>query len=518
MTALVLLLVAGAWQVTYAQALLDRLHTYDILAYRIVAEPGERGLGVDCELTVRVMRPGPLRFLLSSEVEGLEVTRDGKPVPATLGAGGFETALRLLRADVQGVPSLLALRSEVRAGEQVTFRFRYRWRPSGEGWFYAKKDAVQTHLSPFWLPTMADELFDATVDVRTNVAALAPGKRVSGNFFRSTHPLQIVPLVVGRLEEHRRGRLALFLPPDVDADPHALLDDLQRVVAKLEEWFGETAEETFSVVVEPRRKRAPSYCGGSFVVLDRHFLDLAPTPRLRLLAHECSHAWWGHRVATTVVGRGGTWLREGLAEWSGNKVAGALLGEAEERRLFRATVRAYVAHLDLRRTTSGLLFANEVTLHDATYLDHPAVAYWRGGLVFRLLERRVPDLRARLRAFADGHAHTFASLEEFGDAIGERALLDYYVGTTRLPDLVLDEVRVQRNGLSARIRCADASWPGGEVPVRIRTADGEHLVNVDVRGGEGTLRWRGGAAPVEIELDPERIHLDPVRSNGVWKR
>jgi hypothetical protein len=518
MTALVLLLVAGAWQVTYAQALLDRLHTYDILAYRIVAEPGEGGLGVDCELTVRVRRPGPLRFLFSSEVEGLQVTRDGEPVPATLGAGGFETMLRLLRAEVHGVPSLLTLESEVRASEEVTFRLRYRWRPGGEGHFYAGEDAVQTHLSPFWLPTMADELFDATVEVRTNVTALAPGKRVSGNFFRSTHPLQIVPLVVGRLDEHRRGRLALYLPPDVDADPRALLDDIERVMAKLEEWFGETAEKTFSVAVEPRRQTAPSYCGGSFVVLDRRFLELPPTPRLALLAHECAHAWWGHRVATTVVGRGGTWMREGLAEWSGNKVAGALISEAEERRLFRATLRAYVAHLDLRRTASGLLFANEVTLEDATYLDHPAVAYWRGGLLFRLLERRVPDLRARLRAFADGHAHVFASLEELRAAVGQRAVLDYYLETTRLPDLVLHDVRADGNAVSATVRCADALWPGGEVPVRIRTAEGDHLVSVTVRGGEGTLRWEGAAEPVEIELDPERIYLDPVRSNGLWKR
>ncbi|MHC4818695.1 MAG: M1 aminopeptidase family protein, partial [Planctomycetota bacterium] len=465
MTSLFLLLL-GAWQVTYGQALLDRLHTYDLLAYEVVATPGKEGLAVDCRLTVQVLRPGALRFLFSSEVEGLEVTRDGKPVAASLGAGGFEGVLKLLKADVVGVPSLLTLESEAAVGEQVTFRLRYRWRPGGEGFFYAQEDAVQTHLSPFWLPTMADELFDASVEVRTDLVALAPGKRVSRSSFRSTHPLQIVPLVVGRLKEHRRGRLALFLPPDVTADPERMLDDVSSVIEKLESWFGPPAEETLSVVVEPRRRRAPSYCGGSFVVLDRHYFELAETPRLALLAHECSHVWWGHRVATTVVGRGGTWLREGLAEWSGNKVVGALRGEAPERALFRATMRAYVAHLDLRRTGSGLLFANEATLRDATYLDHPAIAYWRGGLVFRLLEQRVPDLRERLRTFADGHAHAFASLEEFSALIGEAGVLDYYVRTTRLPDLVLADLRVEGKRVSATIRCDDPAWPGGEVLVR----------------------------------------------------
>jgi hypothetical protein len=219
-----------------------------------------------------------------------------------------------------------------------------------------------------------------------------------------------------------------------------------------------------------------------------------------------------------VVGRGGTWLREGLAEWSGNQVVGALLGDAQERRLFRATWRAYVARLDLRRTASGLLFANEATLRDATYLDHPAVAYWRGGLVVRLLEHRIPDLRERLRAFAGDHAHAFTTLEDFVAAFGERAIVDYYVGTTRLPDLVLADVAVEGTSVRAAVRCSDPAWPGGEVLVRIRTAERDYLVSVAVQDGEGKLRWQGDGEPVEIEIDPERIYLDPVRSNGLWRR
>jgi hypothetical protein len=43
-------------------------------------------------------------------------------------------------------------------------------------------------------------------------------------------------------------------------------------------------------------------------------------------------------------------------------------------------------------------------------------------------------------------------------------------------------------------------------------------VTVVVSGGEGALRWEGEAEPLEIEVDPERIYLDPVRSNGLWKR
>ena len=45
------------------------------------------------------------------------------------------------------------------------------------------------------------------------------------------------------------------------------------------------------------------------------------------------------------------------------------------------------------------------------------------------------------------------------------------------------------------------------MPVRI----GSKVVEVEVRGGVGTLPAGEG----QIEIDPERFFLDPVRSNGV---
>jgi hypothetical protein len=37
------------------------------------------------------------------------------------------------------------------------------------------------------------------------------------------------------------------------------------------------------------------------------------------------------------------------------------------------------------------------------------------------------------------------------------------------------------------------------------------------RGG-GELRWEGASSPLRVEVDPERLFLDPVRSNGVAAR
>jgi len=514
MALLLLLVLADTWPVAYGNALLRALHTYDVVRYDVRARPLEDGLEVDCGLTIDVERPGPVRLLLSTDAQALEVTRDGRPVAAELGAAGFGDLARLVAPEATGIPGLLTL-PDVERG-RATFRLRYVWRPPPGAVFYAARGDVQTHLYPFWLPVIAGELFDATLDVRTDKRVLAPGRRTrteTGWRFETAHPTQILPLVVGDFEVAAREadgrRLEVWTPPRADVDARSVLDDLAAVIAQLEARFGRGVAGTFRVAVEPRFGPRASFCAGPFVVLSRTHLPgaLLRPSWLALLAHECAHVWWGHRLATPVVGRGGTWLREGLAQWSGIEVAGALAGPEAERGLWRACFRIYVSRLDLRRNGDGTLFANEVPLRDATYLDESAVPYMRGALVLRLLEHRLgtEEFTRRLRAFGDRHAYAFARLEDFAAALDAEDVTAYYGRSTRLPDL-----RLLPGG---RIACADPDWPGGVVPVAIETDEGVRTVGVDCRGGSGILRWDGPAR--RIEVDPERIFLDPIRSNNL---
>jgi len=490
--------------------LAERLHSYDIQRYDVRAEGGPGGLAVDCRITLRVERPGPVHLLLSARSDGLSVTLGDTAVPFTFGAGGFEQVARLVAPEGADIPFLLVLAPDppLAPGTDVTFRLQYAWNPAVQGWAYARTDRVQTHLNPFWLPTMADESFDATVVVPTAADALGPGERMRDGEawrFETTHPVQILPIVVGRFQTHRRGRIDLLVPPGLAVDAEAVLTDAERVLATLEGWYGPAVPARLRIAIEPDPAPAASYCADSFLVLNRTHLPaaLGRTRWAALLAHECAHLWWGHRVATPVLGQGGTWLREGLAQYSGIKTAGALLGPAAERDLWRSQVRAYLGRADLRRR-DRVIFANEATLEDATYLDDPLVSYIRGGLVLRLLEhvRGADAFQADLRRWAGDASTRFARLEDF-DA--PRDLLEYYVRTTRLPDLVLD---VADGALT--VRCADPSWPGGVVPVRV--GDGE--ITVEVRNGVGSaVLPRGTKVPVEI--DPQRIWLDPVRSNSM---
>ena len=76
---LALLLLLESWPVAFAQRLVEALHTYDILRYEVTLEPGEDGVRVSCDLTVRVVRKGPLRLFLSGDVHVCELYRVARP-------------------------------------------------------------------------------------------------------------------------------------------------------------------------------------------------------------------------------------------------------------------------------------------------------------------------------------------------------------------------------------------------------------------------------------------------------
>ncbi|MHC4931771.1 MAG: M1 family aminopeptidase [Planctomycetota bacterium] len=530
--AVLILLLCDSWQVVYGEALLDQLHTYDVLHYDVRVEPGAGGCAIDCGLRLRVERPGPLRFLLSADARGLTVERDGARVKASLAEGGYAKVLRFVARRREGVPLLLTVEPDPppRAGEELTLRLRYLWRPGGTGLGYAEGAAMQTHLSSFWLPVMADEFFEATLRVRVDGTAVGSGDRADGpegwKSFRSARPLQTVCLVTGDfrvLRRERAGRwLELYLPRGAKVESEAVLDDLAAVLDLLEGWFGPALGLGFRLVVEPRERPSPSYCAGSFAVIHRDRLpDRSSRKRwLAHLAHECSHVWWGHKVASPVVGGGGTWLREGLAQWSGVKVAGALLGEEVERELFRACVRGYFHRIDLRRPAREpeVIFANEPTLSNASYLDEAAVAYLRGALVHRILEHHLGTeaFLTALREFVRKGAYRFVRAADYASALGAGPLVDYYVRTSRLPDFAIANVRTTDGGVELSVRCSDPDLPELGLPCRLQTTAGSQWAAVRLRAGVGILRWSGEGVPVRVEIDPERVHLDPVRSNNVW--
>ena len=506
-----LLLTAFLWgsvEINVARMLVDGLHSYDLERMEVEARPGADGLQVQCDLTLRVKRAVAPSFFLSAFVQDLEVTRDGKPVEARVGTGVLEQLLRKLEPRSGMAPTLLTLLPEPlpAAGERVIFRLRYRWKPAKGLHFYADAKGVQTHNFGFWLPAMADELFDASIRVQTPdgmtaVASGYPDTDVEGALtFRTKEPVQVLSLVVGsfKLHETRAGKrkLRVLLPLDAALDPARVSADWAAVLKILEGWFGPAPGDPLTLLFEPRNLPSPSYNDGAFICINRRYLQWAGAPAdkkdlrarvlwLRLLAHECAHYWWGHRVPSPVLGRGGNWIREGLAEWSGVRAAEELLrrqGTPAPRSLFRRNLRWYLTDIDLMPAPRNehVVLANEVSLRDATYLDAGRVAYARGALVHRQLEHLLGTdaFIEALRALAKDRAHAFTIADQYVTALdpdgklGVAEWVDYYVNRTRLPDLRLGDVRVGDGSAKAAVLCKDIDWPGGKLPYVVVTTAG----------------------------------------------
>ena len=129
---LVLLLVLDAAQILALKADLERLHNYDVLRYDIVVRPKEAGAEVDCTVTLKMTREGPVRFLLSRAVSGLAVERGGKPVRFLLKEHLLGKLAGLIpKVHKETVPQILTL-PRAAAGAQLELHMRYLCRPSGE--------------------------------------------------------------------------------------------------------------------------------------------------------------------------------------------------------------------------------------------------------------------------------------------------------------------------------------------------------------------------------------------------
>jgi len=529
----VLLTLLGSWPVVHAKNLLERLHTFDVLHYELEVSQEATGLRIHGEIQLQVLRRGPLRFLITPSISGLRVRISDRPVPVRLGAGDlapFEKLIRGLGPAARHAPTLMTVSPapEPKAGQRLTLEVSYRWAPPAKGFAYADEQGVQTHLTSFWYPLMADELFTATLKIkplRAGDTVLATGSHTGTtddgwHTFGGKQKQQLLAIFIGDVERHS-GDVPVY-----GKTQKGLVEDVAAVTALLERWFGNPGPDTFALVVEPRSTPAPSYCAGSFAVLQLPASPArwAPEFRLSLLAHECSHRWWGHRVPTTVVGDGGTWLREGLAEWTAHRIVREMLGEDEARRLTGHIRKFYFRHADLRRTVRDpkIVYANEASLHDATYIDPPRVPYYKGALVHAFLAWRLGDRKFLdgLRRFATTRAGKFSTPDDFFRALDAPADVlaqaRYLVNTNRLPDLVLEHANVEEGRAEITLSCLDPTWPDGPVPCRFFVGSEVFGIVASLKGGKARVTWSGTGRVRRIVVDPDRILLDPDPSNNVW--
>ena len=173
-----LFVVLQSAPVQYGEALLRQYGTYSMQSCKVRVEPILLGARIQCDIRLKVRSPGPLHFVLTKDVLSLRVLMSGQRLPHKLEGGALGTVVSLVAPEAQGVPTIVVVRPTPapRAGDELTLRFEYLWRPGRGGMAYAGGGRIESHLTSFWLPTMAHQRFTGRIDVVTRGRAIAAGK------------------------------------------------------------------------------------------------------------------------------------------------------------------------------------------------------------------------------------------------------------------------------------------------------------------------------------------------------
>ncbi len=413
-----------------------------------------------------------------------------------------------------------------------------RARRPNDPWFGA--DEAFTSLGSMWYPGLFHERYtiDLALTLPAGFQAVASGEpegeepepdgRTTWRF-AEREGMSVITFYAARWARHTRrrgeGELALYVRPEegpVDAD--RILDDLAWCLDHFEKRFGPSGLKRFAIAMTGPSYEAASYNALHYVALWRGYFafhgragDEGGAWWFFALAHETAHVWWGHRAQSELLGHGGNWLREGLAEYSAQEAVESRYG-ARLSPLFcaRETLRGY------RRSVAALGPAPEPSLVDITYATPQDTNYDKGAWLFLMLEKMIgPEAFARaLARYLEVAKGKLAVWKDFYQAAAAETDLDlrpfftqWLIGTDHL-DLA---VRVEPGRI---VIAQSGDFPQDAAPAfRVTAIDAtgaEREWRALLPGNGGTLELPVEGRPVRVSVDPDAILLDWDRRNNSW--
>ncbi len=472
------------------------------------------------------------------------------------GVGGVECPFTL-RSVLPEFPVTLieiALPTPLARGEKTTITIDYLLpsrhrgpdgravRRSTDPWF--GPDEVHTNLASVWYPGNLYEThtMEMTVTVPPGLRVVASGVPVSETAepdgratfrFREDEGMNVMTVVAAPFRVHtirRDGRdLVLYsLPLPHELDPERILDDLAFCLDYFEKKFGPCGLSRFAVVVAPPSYSAASYNARHYALVQDFLFSFHGLPPdaggavwFSVLAHEAAHVWWGHRARSDLLGNGGNWLREGLAEYSSWQALTARYGERlPPHYSHRKMLRDY-------QDSIRLLGDKEPSLLDITYAMPIDTSYEKGAWLYAMLERLMgADPFARtLARYLEAASARMANWKQFQKIAAEESPVDlepffthWLVRTGRL-DLAAD-AREDAEGRWSVLVTQSGDFPSGSSPafrVLAEGADGSPREWTVRLPGEGkTLELPVEFRPRCVRVDPDCFLLDCARRNNRW--
>lgn len=281
------------------------------------------------------------------------------------------------------------------------------------------------NMNVLWYPIM---VWGSRVDARLNLqlstnteAILPPVARLAGGSISIPSAVD-VPFVGGRIQgSYPDDNPAVYSLIRSDVTP------LHRLVKQVVEWLeGRWGPLPFRPLrlAETWRKKQGAYAREGLVTTP----DWSRTSEAEVaqrLVHEVAHQWWGMDALPGEAWFAEDWLSEGMAVYSEFLWLKEKRGRDEAARLL-ATATKEVDGLQ------GALSAMNPFSQEGWSLSR-----YGGLLALVALERRIPDLPARLRTFRDRHKGTFVTtrwlVDDLRDTVPESWLHEHLLTSRTWP-------------------------------------------------------------------------------------
>ncbi|MBI5367288.1 MAG: PDZ domain-containing protein [Planctomycetes bacterium] len=531
------------------RAMIRAAHTYDILHYdlRVSLDPAERTGTVRAAMRIKGTRtpaPSSIQFVLHRALKVAAVSEEGRPLKHRAAAP---------MADYPGTILTIALDRPLVAGEERTLLVEtgFSSRPNeprlAHAPYIGANDAF-TDLGSAWIPGMPYDTFAYDLRIEcpswmtavgngllTEITPAADGARRVFHFV-SARPMSLVNWVAGRWQSCVRqvGDMTFELLTDEGSDlPTApALDDLARGYGFCARQFGGAGLKKLTLITAPLAYDQPSYNAYTYIYLRRSYfaflgksLEEGGPAWYGPLCHEISHCWWGYLAMSDILGNGGNWLREGLAEFSSGQALEERYGADYAAHAFRRKLLA--GYFNDLRSMQG---RREPSLVDVSYLSAEDISYEKGAWVFLMLRERLgteafAEVLHRYLVAAGKRFMGYRDFQDIAEEVHGRSLKDFFrawvLGTGRV-DLAVVKAESQPEGDAwvTEVTVANLAPNAFPVSAELQVGEGEGAVRevVACAATPVVVRVKSAARPERIELDAGWRVLDVERTNNSLPR
>lgn len=373
--------------------------------------------------------------------------------------------------------------------------------PAGSGW----------HPQP-----TADVTYTVALSVPDTQRALVPGRllreSVSGGLYRASfefpHPRDGIDLLAGPYTVRERRmmvgardlRLRTYFGPEL---PEAVSDEylaaVERYIRMYSDWISEYPFDGFSVVASP----LPTGFGmPTLTYLGTQVIRL-PFIRDTSLGHEVLHNWWGNGVYPDY--EHGNWA-EGLTTFMADYAYKERVDAAAARDMRHGWLRDFAA---LPADSDKPLASFTARTHSAS----ATVGYGKAAMVFYMVREKIgaEAFDRALRAFFGDYRFRHASWSDLAAAFSKAAgqpvapFIEPWIKRTGAPTVTVPAAVAERSqsGWNLYLLLAQDAPPYPlDVPISIRTANGEKTVRVPFESPRDAVTLTLRDEPLAVVLDP----------------